>query len=216
MSIVSRIKTIFNAKANTAIENAEANDPIGIMKVALLEAQEQANQLENAMRSATATKIGEKRELDELQESADSWNSKFKIAKAGDDPEFARNVCGKFIDANKKVERKLEKYEQLCEVYDKNKMHYDEKMKLIAEYEEKVEEAEDSFEMSSAMSELSASVSSAGGTSGFDKIDAMAKHVEKSSDMMTATNELADTEEVQLNKKMNDLERQAELDALMA
>jgi phage shock protein A len=215
MGILNRLFTLGKAKVNTTVEKAEAKDPIGIMKVALLEAQEQANQLEAAMRSATATKIGEKRELEELKESAESWKGKFEIAKAGDDEEFARTVGGKYIDAKKKVERKQEKYDKLCEAYDLNKSRYDEKMALVAEYEEKVEEAEDSFEMSSAMTELNKSVSSAGGTSSFDKIDAMSKHVDKSADMMTATTELADTEDVKLDKKMKELERQKELDELM-
>lgn len=215
MGMFGRLFTLGKAKANTAVEKAEAKDPIGIMKVALLEAQEDANKLEAAMRSATATKIGEKRELEELQESADAWKGKFEIAKAGGDEEFARTVGGKFIDATKKVERKKEKYDKLCESYDLNKARYDEKMELVAKYEETVEEAEDSFEMSSAMTELNKSVSSAGGASSFDKIDAMAKHVDKSADMMSATSELADTEDVKLDKKMKDLERQAELDKLM-
>ena len=215
MGMFDRVKTIFKAKAEAKIEEAENKDPIGIMKVALQEARENAVDLENAMRNATATKISEKRELEELEESLNSWTRKLDLAKQSGDTKLAENVAGSLLDVKAKLERKQERYDQMCENYEINRERYETKIAEIRKYEDKVEEAEDSFEMSSAMNEMSKSVSSAGGQSNFDKIDAMMDKVEKSADMVTATADLAETEDVKTDKKLKELERQAEIDKLL-
>lgn len=93
MGILSRITNVIKAKANKAVEAAEAADPVGIMKAALKEAQENLGQFESAVRDHGAEKIRLEKKVEDLKANVKKWGSNAEAAMGEGNEALAEKAC---------------------------------------------------------------------------------------------------------------------------
>jgi phage shock protein A len=104
MGLFSRISNIVKAKANRAVEAAEKEDPVGIIKAQLQEAKKNLGEFESAVRQQGAEKIRLEKQVDSLKAEVKSWGKKAEIALG----EGNEDLATKALERQTELENELE------------------------------------------------------------------------------------------------------------
>ena len=205
MGLISRIKSIFKAKANSAVEKAERADPIGIAKAELREAQEDLAKFESAMKQASAQKLLLEKQIKSKQDASNDWLEKAKIAKGQENMTLAEQCCEKSVEFKEEAEALQATYNVNCQKYDNSLAKFRNEEKKIAKLKVAIKDAEIRFKTSKAMNDLQTSQTAGAGVKSIDRINDMLDIVAEEEALAEAGSELGITEEERLNAEVDKL-----------
>jgi len=127
MGIFTRVRDIISSNLNTMLEKAE--DPEKLIKLMIREMEDTLIEVKASCAGAMATKKKIQRELDEVNERANTWGDKAQLAVDKGRDDLAREAL---------VERK--RYAERAEQLEKELGHCDD---LVAQYQSDIKQLED-------------------------------------------------------------------------
>lgn len=211
----NRIKSIFGAKVNTAIENEEKKDPIGIMKNEYRKAQEELGEYEGAMKRFSAQIIMLNKQLTEKRESAEDWREKASIAKSAGNMELAEKAAIRCAEFTEDIEVLEEQTAKLQTQHDAKRDQFDRKRDEIKKVGEMIKAKEVAFDVAKASNELDAKTTANGGTTAMDKISDMANVVDQEVALSEASTDLAETDETKTAREFEELEKRRKAQSIL-
>ena len=205
MALLKRIGNILKAKANRAVEAAEMQDPVGVIKSQIHEAQEQLKEFENAVHTYGAEKVRLEKKVVELKEQArKSGKSAETALKEGNE-----DLAVKLLQRQAETEAELETtkknlkttevgFEQMKRKMGDRKKYVEDGQRKIGSLEARQKAAQANLKMRDTMAKFE------GNGSAFDQIGIFEDKIEE------LENKASVADEIELEEKGEDLDAQVE------
>lgn len=205
MGLVKRIGSIFKAKANKVVEQAEKSDPIGIAKAELREAQEDLGKFESAIKQASAQQILIQKQIKQKEDAFEDWKDKGRIAKEAEKMELAEQACERAIGFKEEADALKESLKKTSARFESKRSQFEAKRKEIGQLKSTIKDAEIRFNASKAMNDLETSETSGAGVKSVDRINDMLDIVDEEEALADAGADLGTTDEQRLESEFETL-----------
>lgn len=134
MGIFTRVRDIISSNLNTMLEKAE--DPEKLVKLMIREMEDTLVEIKASCAGAMATKKKIQRDIDEIKERADAWESKAQLAISKDRDDLAREALlekRRYSDRVSSLGSEIEQADKLVSDYQADIQKLEEKLAAARE-----------------------------------------------------------------------------------
>lgn len=199
----SRIKNIIGAKVEKAVSGAEAQDPVGIIRVQIQKAKEQLLEFEQVTQKLGGNKISLEKRSQKLKEEVERWAKNAETTLNDGNEGLAKQALERQAGFESELEGVKTSLKKLEVNYENMKKKVIDRKNLIKQKDRELSSLQARQEAAKLNKKMMGTVAKfEGNGDAFDQIDLMTKKVED------LENEVEAAEDIQAEEDGTDLEKQ--------